>query len=175
MTNPDQWRWVPTKDNPADDATRGLASADNRPETWPADTQLGGNQSCEEVNSEFVATAIEVEKNEALSDVNRFSSWLKLVRTTAWVLRFVRTLRSKTTSDVTPPSGELRPEEIANAERLWWKRVQADCFSSELYKTEQCKPAEKGQQTRESFACCENGVLRHCSRLANAAELPTDV
>ena len=91
------------------------------------------------------------------------------------MLNFVRTLRSKTTNDVTPPSGELSPEEIADAERLWWKRLQADCFSSELHRTEQHKPVEKDSKLVSLSLAVENGVLRHRSRLANATELPADV
>ena len=57
----------------------------------------------------------------------------------------------------------------------WWKRVQADCFSSKLHKTEQRKPVEKDSKLVSLSLAVENGVLRHRSRLANATELPADV
>ncbi|XP_016946228.1 uncharacterized protein LOC108021915 [Drosophila biarmipes] len=98
-----QWRWVPTTDNAADDATRSQNKADLRPESrclsgpaflrqpsnvWPVPEE--GTERVphapdeEELPSEFALMAT----NDFAIAIQRFSSFSRLVRTTAWVLRF---------------------------------------------------------------------------------------
>ncbi|CAG7672714.1 unnamed protein product, partial [Allacma fusca] len=60
-------------------------------------------------------------------DITRFLSWIKLVRTTAWVRRFARNWMVKEKR-----SGELTAHELFEAEEIWWKVVQQISFADEL-------------------------------------------
>ena len=62
-----------------------------------------------------------------LIDSSRFSSYWKLLRVTAWVLRFVRHVRLQRRS-----LGELDASELAEARKYWIGEVQKDCFGAEL-------------------------------------------
>ena len=190
-TDPSQWRWVPTKDNPADDATRGLASDEltlgsrwmtgpeylqSPPEQWPLDVKpaVADSSPSIELKGEFVATAVSSEcvRNAVLPDPSRFSSWMRLVRATAWVLRFVKILKHRALRTSAPPPGELVPEELESAERLWWQQVQADCFPAEVRSTESGKPVDKDSRLSHLSLVLTDGVVRHHSRLVNSSDLP---
>ncbi|XP_070141637.1 uncharacterized protein [Drosophila kikkawai] len=105
-----QWRWVPTADNAADDATRSQKKATLSPESrwlsgpaflrqpassWPVPEEgterVPDASDYEEMPSEFALVAT----NEFVIPFQRFSSFSRLVRTTAWVLRFARWCRKQ--------------------------------------------------------------------------------
>ena len=72
--------------------------------------------------------------------MHKFSSWLRLLRVTAWILRFIskskraRHQKSQETGNKQNDSREqvLEPEEITNAERYWVRETQRERFSDEL-------------------------------------------
>ena len=110
------WHWVPTSINVADDATRGISMSElctgrwcTGPEflssaaaEWPADQKPEDDTvDTTDMKSEFLAATAaqptEVYK-ESLPDGTRFSSYNRLVRASAWVLRFVKNVCAKKNS-----------------------------------------------------------------------------
>ena len=99
---PNRWKHVPGEQNPAGCASRGLLLCElvnhdlwwNGPEwlisstsNWPQQPQLTRDESDTElVNTCHLAS---VETNCPLFPLDRFSSYLKIVRVTTWVMRFI--------------------------------------------------------------------------------------
>ncbi|GFS93208.1 integrase catalytic domain-containing protein [Trichonephila clavipes] len=111
LSDPMQWGHCPGKDNPADLLSRGTSAvklAQNElwwhgppwlkltPDHWPnrhrdiLDSELC-SEELEHCSSVHVAIT---QQREALVDINRFSSLKKLLKTTAWVFRFVNNARN---------------------------------------------------------------------------------
>ena len=60
---------------------------------------------------------------ECIMSLERFSSLQRLIRVTAYVLRFVSNLkRKKARKDLL--SAEIKQEEVQQARELWYKEVQ---------------------------------------------------
>ena len=106
-SSPNDWRWVPTKENPADDATRGTplefdynarwfqgpTFLREPEEEWPfRDFKPEGAMLEEKNKQKVMATRVE----ENLLDLERFSRWGQLLRTTARVVAFAYLLLKKT-------------------------------------------------------------------------------
>lgn len=104
-----EWRWVPTKMNVADDATRDVPPDLNRnhrwfcgPEflradssTWPTDSPaLIPTTGEERVQTATEATS-KTSLSSALPDPERFSKYERLLRTTGRVLQFIENIRQK--------------------------------------------------------------------------------
>lgn len=117
LTKPCEWRWVPSKENPADDATRELPkhfNADARwfvgpkflyqPESeWPAkrfEKQNEDNTGEERKHATVTATTTCI-TDSPLPDAERFSSWTRLLRTTARVFMFIDLCKKKLQRDST--------------------------------------------------------------------------
>lgn len=152
-----KWRHVSSHENPADCASRGILPDElvshelwwsgppwlKSPLTdWPNDVpQAPMSVSLERKNSPHVLTGIVAEPWE-LS--RRYSSWPKLLRVTAYIIRFVVKLRTRINSTnsanlvpVAPgfqlvPSVALHPTELQRAKIVWLKRMQADAFLKEI-------------------------------------------
>ncbi|GFW03127.1 uncharacterized protein TNCV_157471 [Trichonephila clavipes] len=77
-----QWGHCPGKDNPADLLSRGTSAVRN--------SELC-SEELEHRSSVHVAVT---QQREALVDINRFSGLKKLLKTTAWVFRFVNNARN---------------------------------------------------------------------------------
>lgn len=113
-TNPAQWRYVSSENNPADHASRGLTAGQLKDSNWlrgPA-FLLQENLPCEEemvgevetTDPEFRKAHAYAVKTERLSSLvshfPKFSDWSKVVRAIARLKRFIREfkgLRLRTT------------------------------------------------------------------------------
>jgi len=95
-------------------------------EYWPSRTFTTSKSVPEEKkkNPSHVLTAT---ISASLIDATRFSSYWKLVRTTAWVFRFLQNARGKEKS-----AGEITATEIAAARMYWVRVVQKESFMAEL-------------------------------------------
>ena len=139
LTNPKQWRFVPTNENPADFTTRVMRVSDMAKEKkgWRGPDFLQKEESdwpVNQIDTDKVSEATEIKKTAQGSsqagrsngdwtmisvheddqlwrlDPKRFSSWTKLIRVQAWVRRFVDNCRSPNRE-----RGELKAEEIEDA------------------------------------------------------------
>ena len=156
-SDPAQWRHVPGEQNPADDATRGLdlknLSAKSRwlqgpaflhegETSWPSESRLLLSDCSEEGKQELakINLSFQCKHSLPLFDIQRFSSWRRLLKVTAWILRFIsrgkraRHQKSQETGNRQNDSLEkvLGPEETSNAERYWVRETQRERFSEEL-------------------------------------------
>nr|XP_036678396.1 uncharacterized protein LOC118879593 [Drosophila suzukii] len=202
-----QWRWVPTADNAADDATRSQNKADLSPESrwlsgpaflrqpssgWPApeegtkrvpdapeegtkrvpDAPEEGTKRVpdapdeEEMPGEFALVAAD----EFAIPFQRFSSFSRLVRTTAWVLRFARWCR-KQRSEIEEYG--LTASECEAAENLLVRQAQLESFPDEMKSAECGKDVASSSEIRGLAPYVdENGVLRVYGRVDAALCMP---
>jgi hypothetical protein len=137
------WKYVPTKQNPADIASQGTTATPlvesklwwNGPEflvksieQWPSqpghyqedDSELKSPRnsvSTSTVNVTKIPSIME------LMDASKYSSIGKLLRVTAYVLRFIYNLKQRR-QDLDTIIGSITSEEFSNAEIKWIKDIQ---------------------------------------------------
>ncbi|XP_071577161.1 uncharacterized protein [Temnothorax nylanderi] len=137
------WRHVPTQDNPADCASRGIAPdalqshrlwwsgplwLRQPPECWPNTCPPLPPGTPLEERREQPAHTLHATPSWDLS--SRFSSWPKLLRITAYLYRFL--LRRRSIPPIDGYSARLLPDEIQRAKHYWLKTMQAEMFPHEL-------------------------------------------
>ena len=131
--DPKCWRYVPCESNPADDLSRGISVKElstgrwingpeflSKPKTeWPINEkhEVSSNDSEKKKPSKAVAV---ITKSQPLLNAEDFSSWEKLSRVTAYCLRFVNNVKSKTRDPSKVSQRSLKPEEVEGAERYWF-------------------------------------------------------
>ena len=138
---PSCWRFVPTDLNPADDLSRGIAAEDihgrwetgpdflkKPPEDWPKDPNPPVIEDPERKASRFLGL---VSKVQPIVDSSNFSSWTRLTRVTAYILRFIYNVRGASRNPINRKSGPLQPAEIESAETYWIKEAQSSLKSWE--------------------------------------------
>jgi hypothetical protein len=125
-----QWRHIPSENNVADDVSSGITVGElsgrwkegpdflSKPvEEWP---QEDFKPDVKEVEKEvrkkqtIVSAAVTTAK-ESVIDCNVYSTWKKLIRVTAWVLRLKNNLIAKIKPDneaCEANQGPLTPEEL---------------------------------------------------------------
>src|SRR5665811_1508664 len=138
------WHWISTKENVADEATKDNLDCDlhansrwlngpkflKEPEhTWILD---GLRKRAEVVDPSL----LDLKKNRILlvtgklthprGDIARFSSWTRLIRSTAYFLRFVKIWTKKENF----PS-QLTVTELKQAENCWWAWSQEESYTME--------------------------------------------
>lgn len=106
-TRLEEWRWIPSKLNVADEATKwqrtpsfcnsnrwftGPEFLKSQETDWPENIWQNDIVSVEE-EEEKPHLAHTTAHSGNIIDYNRFSNWLRLVRTQAYVLRFVHNVR----------------------------------------------------------------------------------
>ena len=185
---PEQWRYCPTAENPADIASRGIKATELKEcslwlhgpefltkdsEQWPvqpanvqAREELCELKSSKPAVSSLVTTCIEGEEGEetSLEDVvkpENFSSVTKLIRVTALVLLFIEKLRrARSREKMEEDSARL----YRQAENMWIKHVQQEILNSDKY-----------SQMKSSLGLYqdEDGILR-CQGRIGLSSLPYD-
>ena len=147
-SDPSQWRHVPGEFNVADDASRGIP-VERLTDRWKHGPEFLGLPGDDWPNEEFAADQSEVEKERRkpqvilklanqpeLIDCKKFSNWRRLVRVSAYVLRFISNLRMQLEKNRTaesskePNDGLLTPQELKDAEIYWVKESQKGLLGS---------------------------------------------
>ena len=162
---------MPTAENPADLGTRGLSPQQleqnklwwNGPEflvsgNYPHQPHMIETEESKAEERQSVLPIAEEEPSLSVDNVvpaANYSSYGKILRVTAFVLRFIRCLKKK----MQPGTQLLHVEEIQKAEELWIKDTQMMLKGRKSY-----------PQIKEQLAVMEiNGILHCQGRLQNTA------
>ena len=181
LTAVEQWNFVPGNQNPADLLTRGEKMQDHDRKVWLEGPQLlhsykdswfpkgkiSNNSLCDqdpEVKKVACMTA-SIQESVSQQLFKHYSSWYRLKRAVAWLLRYKQYL----SSDKKCLKGILTVKEIEEAEKIILKTVQTDCFQNEF------KSLAKGQAVNRKSKIISldpvidaDGLLRVSGRLKNA-------
>ncbi|XP_075150621.1 uncharacterized protein LOC142224719 [Haematobia irritans] len=178
LSQPNQWRYVPTNQNPADSGTRTVYPPKFTNESlwikgpeflrenesyWPPKNIVLCNPSLEEeIKPNYL---ISTNQKDSLVNYQKFSSYIKLKRTVAWILRFAKLAPKKTTY--------LIATEIDQADREICKWVQLEHFSDEINCLRHGKPISKRSSIYKLVPYLDvDGLLRVKGRLDEALYLP---
>lgn len=176
ITDPNMWRHCISKDNSADLLTREMTSKDlitsekwwhgpewlKHPEnTWPETKGFESDSIDIDTESKTKVAVNSTLIQDKFIDPDRFSCVKKLLRVTAWVLRFINALKRKVNQ-----KGTLTSDELNRAEQLWVKVVQNEFYSKEIDCLKNKKPLPKDSKllSLHPFLDHEN-VLRVSGRL----------
>ena len=96
-------------------------------------------------------------------NATNYSSLTRLLRVTAWALRFIRKLQKKSTQ-----KEELNAEEIDQAKLMWERHIQNSSFSLEINAINNTRNNLKNQL---GLKMDENGIL-HCHGRLTRENLP---
>ena len=143
LSAPSQWFYCPSKINPADVLSRGAKASMLRenslwwrgpdflcktPEYWPTVDHNASTDTCDfDTDGESVSMNLAIANKQGLHEiisVERFSNLSKLIRVTAFILRFVRNIRARM-SKTEPIVDELKHQEIEQARLRWLLASQA--------------------------------------------------
>ena len=130
----DQWKYVPSKENPANDASRGLSLKESyknqrwisgpeflqkKEEEWPSQPKKFSVNNTREVKSLKINTIMTEEKNDVLERLERITnSWPRMKKIIAFVLHWKMKVKSINV--------------LEKAERVIIRLVQKDAFPEEM-------------------------------------------
>lgn len=176
------WRYCPTADNPADLLSRGISAEQflekdvwmNGPRwisdhsKWP---QWNGNESVvlttvdqeQDKTDDNLAVSGSTDTRVTVIDIQRFNSYMKLIRVTAYVRRFIKNCRSASEDR---QIGILSTDELNEASIIWIKNIQQTDYHDVL----------KGLQLKTNHHLIrqlrlyldEDGLIRCGGRINNA-------
>ncbi|XP_058449104.1 uncharacterized protein LOC131429071 [Malaya genurostris] len=185
----EQWRWISTRKNVADEATK-----------WGKDPNLSSNSRWFRGEDDLYLpeeqwTAIMLTDNESTDEElrsscmvhretvvpqlvawERFSKWMRLCRTVAYIHRYSQNLR-RTASKEQRLVGPLSQEELDKGEKTVFRWIQSECYSDEMRalalagnSANQQIRLEKSSKIRKlSPYLDDSGIIRSDSRIAAAA------
>ena len=146
-----------------------------RRETEDKELELVANEAhetneCESDKYKRKLDGLVGEKNPLNMDSGRYSSLLRMLRVTAWCLRFISRLKLKGSGQnykEMPNIGrELQADEISDVERLWVERVQTKHFRDVLTAIHENR--KNSTQSQLGIFEDSDGLLRCKGRLENS-------
>ena len=169
-SDPNQWRYVATKENLADDASRGLSANDfltskrwihgpeflwKQADVWPTCDENISVVAYDDVEvKRLVHThSVEISNNGMSSRIfSRFSSWFKLKKAVAWLLRFkkwmLHSIRKKDEQHQLKFQKRITVDEMNEAESVIVKCVQSECFAEEIDTIQSLATVKKSSSLR---------------------------
>lgn len=176
ISNMNEWRWISGKMNVADDATKWSKSPDlshssrwlNGPEFLRSDESEWPTGGSDAMNTELELKEhiLVAQRSEPmLIEIERFSRWCRLLRSMAFVVRFVERLKSNSNKLAI----ELTQEELRKAEKILLQEAQKVSFLYEITNLNQKKNVPKSSPIYKlSPFIDKEGVLRVNGRIGNA-------
>ncbi|GBM73084.1 hypothetical protein AVEN_17668-1 [Araneus ventricosus] len=163
---PNRWFHFPGLENPADRLTRGVSAVSLKSDDlwwsgprwlksprydWP---QQKFTMPDEYMQEKRIVVHTAIVGDDPLIDISRFSSLTRLLRVTAYVLRFLGKLRGKRTQ-----TGPLVAAEISEAEELWVKQVQCEHFDFEITRLNRGQQIPAGSRIWSLAPYLKEGLL----------------
>ena len=158
------WLHVPSEDNPADCASRGISAQELRdhhlwwggpPWLLQEPVAVPRQPGIAEVDQhkDLEAKPVAVYAVDATPDIgwqSRFNTYSKLSHVTAYVLRFLSNLKAATQGRQLDKAPVLSPAEIKAAESILFKNIQARAYGEELKRlsAETPSPLQKNSDLR---------------------------
>lgn len=185
-TEPRQWRYVASEDNPADHASRGLTAKELVESNWftgpsflwQKELPKEEETKAEEIDSEDpelkkaqVLTTKATEERSLSDRLEKFSDWRRLVKAIARLKRRAKEAQGLKTRSI----GITTFEERQEAEQFIIQVVQREAFSKEIKALSQEKDVPKNKSTnlhKLSPFVDSLGILRVGGRLTQAALHP---
>ena len=178
---PDRWSHVCGSENPADCASRGLFPVEllehqlwwngpnwltQPPTNWPHQSEPA---QVDDTTEERECTLHTMTREKAsIIPIDRYSSYTKLKRVTARVLRFVNNCRSKKDGRPTQSSPFLTTQELHAAETYWVSIAQEDYFEKEIQAIKKGKVLPKSSPLLSLHPIIDSsGVIRVGGRGCN--------
>ena len=203
LTHKQLWRHCPGELNPADIPSRGQNAEKlslnsmwwngpsflNCPETeWPKIRIMQEEtehvlQEAKRNTPEITHSMVNASSDESATnlwdiiDSTRYSSLMKLLRVTAFVMKFISNFmnRSKTKQNRDSVKVEVNASNINDAEVLWIKSIQANSFGNEIRylkrKTTECITEPKYVK-QFGLYLDERGIIRCRGRIGNSTLSP---
>jgi hypothetical protein len=150
VTEPDQWKHVPSELNPADDCSRGLPVSVIKPghrwldgpeflrcdkSEWPSQSVLDSSCSSEHIKEVACEVkriaAVSVASDTQILDPEAFSSMFRLTRVTAWCIRFIHNCVHRR-SPSEQRKGRFLVREMNDALMHWVRVAQHELFAKEI-------------------------------------------
>ncbi|KAL0151450.1 hypothetical protein M9458_053236 [Cirrhinus mrigala] len=194
LSQPHQWRYVCSGDNPADDASRGLQIESllnstrwlNGPHfltkensEWP---KIPEDLNClssddVEVKREITTNYLNLQNNATTRIIEHYSSWSKLLRAVAWWLRLKKLLMLRTQRDKALVMDSkwkveqkgLTPENLDEAEKSIIRYDQQRFFDPELTLLRKGKHIKSDSSIHKLDPILDEGILMIGGRLSKAA------
>ena len=201
-STPDQWKYVDSKRNPSDAASRGLSAKallENdswrrgpdflwlHESSWPAPPARQENISDEDLEFKREVRVNAAELDKSMETVEKllcyFSSWDKLRKSVAYILRFkswllnnVRCKVGQTEGQCSPMKGRVTVDEMLIAEQEVLRVVQTKAFPKEVKQLTEAslsdsamtKSVNKSSSIRNLDPFMVDGLLRVGGRLRHA-------
>ncbi|CAH8639763.1 unnamed protein product, partial [Dicrocoelium dendriticum] len=190
VSSPNQWRHVKSEDNPADLLSRGVSSSLRLKQWFSGPEFLWGCELQWPASIKSFPTPDSVEHKRTMAHVlavseepplhmliRRYSSWLQLLKSVAWLSRFKMFIRYQLNNGTKQsiPLGLLSLTEISAAERDVVRLVQQRCYAREIKSVSAC--VGKGARAtklvegtlKRLCPILHNGILCVGSRLAYSA------
>ena len=179
-TQPQTWKHVPTKDNPADCASRGMAPAEllhhelwwHGPDWLYQDPVVMPDQPPRRTLPALEIRTVHatlIQAEFALKFESRTNNYYLIVTMVAWWLRLFCRLRDGQPVPDTR-SKHLTPQELQAAEHWLLKRSQHRCFPKDIHSLQQQGSTAPSSRLRALTAFIdEEGLIRVGGRLANSS------
>ena len=137
LTEPHQWHHIPTKQNPADHASRGLQATELTSTNWLTGPQWGDlsprlttpqvKEDDPETKKAAVVYTTTSNPMSLLDDlIQQYSDWSRLLTRVAWLL-----LATAIWTRRKSPRSWIGPKEIREAEHLLLKHIQRQAYPQE--------------------------------------------
>ncbi len=141
LVPPNHWRHVAGAENPADSASRGMLPSElldhnlwwdgprwlRQPKSyWPCQPKLDKTPVPSEEKEIETSLIAFTSVPPFLPILDRFSSFVRLTRVTAWVFRFINSCKTGVSK-----GDRLSVDELSHAERFWISVAQQSVFAEE--------------------------------------------
>ena len=187
-SNVDQWRYVPTDQNPADLVSRGvdaLALKDSdlwrsgpqflkeTCDRWPRNPAEEEEVSEDDPEVKACSTCLTAELDDgSVNPIKKmaahYSTWKRLVRAVAWLRRVLQRLRDGARSSTSSPA-ELNATEFEEAEFCVVQYAQQTSFPQEIQDLRAGREVRLSSPLTRLDPVIQDGVLRSQGRLKNLA------